>query len=184
MEKEIEAVKTILRYIGEDPDREGLQETPERFLKAWKEHWGSGYNKNIQDFNKTFTDGAEQTDEMIVVKNIPIYSHCEHHIAPIIGVCHIAYIPNGKVIGLSKLARIADMYSRRLQVQERLTNQIASGIEQLLNCIGVGVIIEAEHLCMSSRGVSIQGSKTVTSALRGVFKDESKTRTEFLSLTK
>lgn len=183
-QKEIEAVKVILKYIGEDPDREGLEDTPKRFLKAWKEYWGAGYTKELQEFNKTFEDGAENADEMVIVKDIPIYSHCEHHIAPIVGVCHIAYIPKGRVIGLSKLARIADMFARRLQVQERLTNQIADSILELLECEGVGVAIEAEHFCMSSRGVRVSNSKTVTSALRGVFKDEQKTRAEFLSLIK
>ena len=181
-EKALEAVKTILDYIGEDSSREGLQETPARFLKAWKNHWGAGYRQEPKAIMKVFTDGAQDYDEMVLVKNIAIYSHCEHHIAPIIGVAHIAYIPNGKIIGLSKLARLAEVFARRLQVQERLTTQIAQALMEELEPLGVAVVIEAEHLCMSSRGVEKQGSLTTTSKLLGCFADESATRSEFMQL--
>lgn len=182
-QKHIDAVKTILEFIGEDPNREGLQETPMRFLKAWSRSWGSGYEKEVSSLVKVFNDGAENADEMVIVKDIPIYSHCEHHIAPIVGTATIAYIPNGKIIGLSKIARLADMFARRLQVQERLTNQIADALEDELNCLGVGVHINAQHLCMTSRGIQSIGSTTTTNALRGVFKSNIETRQEFLNET-
>lgn len=178
------AVKTILEYIGEDPNREGLLETPERFLKAWTNHWGAGYAKEPSGVMKVFKDGASGYDEMVIVKDIKIYSHCEHHIAPIVGVCHIAYIPNGTIIGLSKLARLADVFARRLQVQERLTTQIADALMKELEPLGVAVVIDAEHLCMSSRGVEKQGSTTITSKLTGCFRDEPETRAEFMRLIK
>lgn len=178
------AVKTLLEYIGENPEREGLEETPERFLKAWKNHWGAGYGKNPKDLLKVFSDGAETYDEMVLVKDIQLYSHCEHHIAPIIGVAHVAYIPNGKIVGLSKIARLVEMYARRLQVQERLTAEIATTLMEELSPLGVAVVIEAEHLCMSSRGIEKQGSRTVTSKLLGCFKDEAETRAEFMRLIK
>lgn len=180
----IEAYKTILKYIGEDVEREGLKETPERFLKAWRESWGKGYSQNPKDVMKVFSDGAEGTDEMVLVKNIQLYSHCEHHQAMIIGVAHVAYIPNGKIIGLSKIARLVEVFARRLQVQERLTTQIADSLYKELQPLGVAVVIEAEHLCMSSRGIEKQGSKTVTSKLLGCFKDEAETRAEFMRLIK
>ena len=182
--KALEAVRTILDYIGEDSLREGLLETPKRFLKAWKNYWGRGYEQNPKDVMKVFTDGADNYDEMVVVKDIAIYSHCEHHIAPIVGKAHIAYIPNGKIIGLSKLARLADVFARRLQVQERLTTQIAQALMDELEPLGVAVVIEAEHMCMSSRGVEKQGSVTLTSKLLGCFADEPATRAEFMHLIK
>ncbi len=178
------AVRTILEYIGEDPDREGLQDTPKRFLKAWKNYWGSGYKLDPKDVMKVFEDGAANYDEMVLVKDIKLYSHCEHHIAPIIGVAHVAYIPNGKIIGLSKIARLVEVFARRLQVQERLTTQIAEALMSELQPLGVAVVIEAEHLCMSSRGIEKQGSKTVTSKLLGCFKEEFETRAEFMRLIK
>lgn len=180
----IAAVRTILEYIGEDPDREGLEETPKRFLKAWKNYWGAGYKMDPKDVMKVFEDGADNYDEMVLVKDIQLYSHCEHHIAPIIGVAHIAYIPNGRIIGLSKIARLVEVFARRLQVQERLTTQIAEALMTELQPLGVAVVIEAEHLCMSSRGIEKQGSKTVTSKLLGCFKDEAETRAEFMRLIK
>ena len=133
---------------------------------------------------KVFEDGADNYDEMVLVKDIQLYSHCEHHIAPIIGVAHIAYIPNGRIIGLSKIARLVEVFARRLQVQERLTTQIAEALMTELQPLGVAVVIEAEHLCMSSRGIEKQGSKTVTSKLLGCFKDEAETRAEFMRLIK
>lgn len=180
----LNAVRTILEYIGEDPDREGLEETPERFLKAWSNHWGKGYSQDPKDVMKSFEDGGEQYDEMVLVKDIQLYSHCEHHIAPIIGVAHVAYIPNGRIIGLSKIARLVEVFARRLQVQERLTTQVAQALMDELQPLGVAVVIEAEHLCMSSRGIEKQGSKTVTSKLLGCFKDEAETRAEFMRLIK
>lgn len=173
----------LLQYIGEDPSREGLQETPARFLKAWR-YWTKGYSQDPKDLFKVFEDGAEGCDEMIVVKDIPLYSHCEHHLAAIIGTASVAYIPSGKIIGLSKIARVVDMYARRLQVQERLTNQIADCLEEHLNPLGVAVTIKARHLCMESRGVEKPGAETVTSALRGSFRTESSCRAEFYSIVK
>lgn len=175
------AVKDLLRYIGEDPDREGLQETPARVAKAWKE-WAKGYGQNPLEVLKTFEDGAENCNELVIVTNIPVISKCEHHLADITGIAHVGYIPNGKIVGLSKLARVTDLYARRLQVQERLTNQIADAIWDGLEPLGVGVVVKASHACMSSRGVGIQGSLTITSAMRGVLLDKPEARHEFLDL--
>ena len=174
-------IKGLLAHLGEDPNREGLLETPARVIKAW-EHWTSGYNQDPLKVLKTFVDGAEGTDEMVIVKDIQMYSHCEHHMAPFFGKAHVAYIPDKRIVGLSKLARVVDIFSRRLQVQERLTNQVADSIQACLNPIGVGVIVEATHFCMCSRGVNKQGSTTVTSALRGAIKEKPAARAEFLSL--
>lgn len=184
-EKEIEAVKTLLKFIGEDPEREGLKETPKRFLKAWREHWGSGYSKTAKSVMKVFTDGSQDYDEMILVKNIKVFSHCEHHIAPIIGVAHVAYIPaNNKIIGLSKLNRLVDMFARRLQVQERLTTQIANALNDELQPLGVAVSITADHFCVKTRGIQDVNSVTTTSKLLGVFKEKPVVREEFLNLIK
>ena len=173
----------LLQYIGEDVDRGGLLETPKRFLKAWK-FYTSGYEKDAKEILKVFEDGAEDYDEMVLVKDIPFYSQCEHHLAPFFGVAHIAYIPDGKIVGLSKFSRLVDMYARRLQVQERLTNQIATAINETLAPKGVAVVLNARHLCMESRGVCQQGHSTTTSAMHGVFKDNPDTRIEFLELLK
>jgi len=172
----------LYAVIGENP-REGLRETPARVVKAWK-HWTSGYSVDIPALLKVFEDGAEKCDEMVIVKDIPIYSKCEHHLADIFGTATIAYIPNGKIVGLSKLSRVADAYARRLQVQERLTNQIADALDTHLQPKGVGVIIRARHMCMESRGICQQGHHTITSALRGVIKTDSSARAEFLGLSK
>lgn len=161
--------------------REGLRETPDRVAKAW-EFWTSGYDQNAADILKVFEDGAEGYDEMVVVKDIPIYSHCEHHLAAIFGTATIAYIPDGRIVGLSKLSRLADMHARRLQVQERLTNNIAEDLWTHLKPRGAGVLIRARHMCMESRGICQQGHHTVTTALRGVFKDQPETRAEFMAL--
>lgn len=175
-------VLRLLEYIGEDPSREGLQETPRRVLKAWKE-WAKGYNVDPAEILKTFKDGAEACgDEFVIVRNVPIISKCEHHLADITGIAHIGYIPNGKIVGLSKLARLADLFARRLQVQERLTNQIADALVTCLEPKGVGVVIHAAHACMSTRGIGVQGSITTTSAMRGVCLDKPEARHEFLSL--
>jgi GTP cyclohydrolase I len=170
----------IYNVIGEE-HREGLADTPERMRKAWQ-FWTSGYEADIPALLKTFNDGAENYDEMVMVRNIPIYSKCEHHLADIFGTATIAYIPNGKVVGLSKLSRVADAFARRLQVQERMTVQIADAINDNLQPLAVGVIITARHMCMESRGICQQGHSTITSALRGVFKTDHIARAEFLRL--
>ena len=174
-------IRRLLQYIGEDAAREGLLETPGRVSKAWK-HWCSGYGKDPKTILKVFADGAENHDQMVTVKDIPIYSHCEHHLAPIFGTVTISYIPDGRIVGLSKLSRLADMYARRLQVQERLTDQIADALFEHLNPKGVGVVIKARHMCMESRGVCQQGHHTITTALRGAMRNEADTRAEFLRL--
>lgn len=174
-------IRRLLQYVGDDPAREGLLETPHRVAKAWR-HWCGGYGKDPKAILKVFEDGAEKHDQMVTVRDIPIYSHCEHHLAPIFGTVTISYIPNGRIVGLSKLSRLADMYARRLQVQERLTDQIADALFEHLGAKGVGVVIKARHMCMESRGICQQGHHTVTTALRGAMKDEPDTRAEFLRL--
>jgi GTP cyclohydrolase IA len=177
-----DAITKLLHHVvGEDIAREGLLETPKRVIKAWA-HWTSGYGVDIPALLKVFEDGGENYDEMVLVKDIPIYSKCEHHLADIFGTATIAYIPNGKIVGLSKLSRVADAFARRLQVQERLTNQIADALHYNLNPKGVGVIIKARHMCMESRGICQQGHHTITSALRGVLKDDPLARAEFIQL--
>lgn len=173
----------MLQFIGEDPSRGGLLDTPRRVAKAWQE-WFCGYALKPEDVLKTFEDGAEKVDEMVIVKDIPVYSFCEHHIAPIFGTATVAYIPNGKIVGLSKLSRLVNVFSRRLQVQERLTTQVADALDTHLTPKGVGVVIKARHLCMESRGVNQQGHVTITSALRGVLKDKPEARAEFMSLAR
>jgi len=173
-------VRRMLAEIGEDPNREGLRQTPERFEKALR-YLTSGYR---QDPEKVLNGAMFSVgyDEMVVVKDIEVYSLCEHHLLPFFGKCHVAYIPNKKVVGLSKIARLVNMYARRLQIQERLTNQIATTIQERLSPLGVGVIIEARHLCMVMRGVEKQNSAAVTSAMLGAFRENKQTRDEFLSL--
>ena len=177
-----ELYESILRDIGEDPAREGLVKTPERAAKALQ-YLTRGYHQTLDEVvnNAIFESDNE---EMILVKNIELYSLCEHHLLPFIGKCHVAYIPTGKVIGLSKIARIVDMYARRLQIQENLTKQIADTLMDAINPAGVGVIIEAQHLCMQMRGVEKQNSVMITSMMLGTFRDHSRTRTEFLRLVK
>ncbi len=175
-----QAVRTLLLGLGEDPDREGLLDTPKRVVKAMK-FLTSGYHQSLDDL----LNGAifhENTDEMVLVRDIDLFSSCEHHILPILGRAHVAYIPNGKVIGLSKIARICEMYARRLQVQERLTQQIANALQGLLQPQGVAVVVEASHMCMVMRGVQKPGSWTVTSSMQGVFSDDARTRQEFMDL--
>jgi len=178
-----ENFKRVLQYYTPDSSRGGLVETPARVAKAWK-YWTSGYDEDAKSILKVFEDGADDYDEMVIVKDIPIYSKCEHHLADIFGTCTIAYIPNGKIVGLSKLSRLANMYAKRLQVQERLTVQIADAINEHLQPQGVGVIIKARHMCMESRGICQQGHHTITSALRGVIKEEHEARSEFMLLSK
>jgi len=174
------SVKKILEHIGEDPQREGLLDTPKRVQKAWEFMCG-GYKQDPMEIMKSalFTSS---NDEMVVVKDIEFYSMCEHHMLPIIGKAHVAYIPNGKVIGLSKIPRVVDVFSRRLQIQEQLTEQIADAINDAISPKGVAVVIDARHMCMEMRGVQKISSSTITSALRGLFKKEKKTKDEFLSI--
>ena len=175
-----ELVRRELELLGEDPAREGLLRTPERVARALK--WMTqGYGSSAEEVvgNGIF---KEEHDNMIMVRDIEVYSMCEHHMLPFFGKAHVAYIPNGKIVGLSKIPRIVDVYAQRLQVQERLTEQIAEGLCSVLNPAGVGVVIEAYHLCMMMRGVQKQNSKTITSSLRGAFREDPKTRDEFLRL--
>lgn len=176
-------IQRIIQYIGEDASREGLLETPARVQKALA-HWFSGYKQDAKSLLKTFEDGSESYNQMVIVKDIPIYSKCEHHMADIFGTATIAYIPNGKIAGLSKLSRLADMFARRLQVQERLTQQIANALNEHLEPLGVGVLIKARHMCMESRGICQQGHHTITCALHGVLKDDFSARAEFMALAK
>ncbi len=173
-------VQRQLALVGEDPEREGLLRTPERVAKAMR-FLTRGYEQRVED---VVGEGifAEEHRNMIMVRDIELYSLCEHHMLPFFGRAHVAYIPDGRIVGLSKLPRIVDVFARRLQVQERLTEQIAGAIEDVLAPLGVGVVVEAYHLCMMMRGVEKQNSRTITSALRGVFRDDARTREEFLSL--
>lgn len=169
--------KDFLQALDDDPNREGLEDTPDRFAAACKKLY-SGYNQKPEDVMRVFDD--ESYDEMIVVKDIEFYSTCEHHIVPFYGKAHIGYIPNGKIAGLSKMPRIVEIYSRRLQNQERLTSQIAKAMDDLLKPKGVGVILEARHLCMMARGIEKQNTVVTTSTLTGLFKNNMNTRSEFL----
>lgn len=181
-QKQKNIVLDLLEFIGEDVQRAGLHETPVRVLKAWRE-WCSGYGVDAKALLKTFKDGAELCgDELVIVRNIEFFSCCEHHLAPFFGMAHVAYIPVDHVVGLSKLARLVDVFARRLQVQERMTNQIANTIEEVLKPKGVGVMVTAKHFCMCSRGVNKQASDTVTSALRGAIREDPAARAEFLHL--
>jgi GTP cyclohydrolase I len=174
------AVRTLLRWAGDDPAREGLVDTPLRVARAWRE-WFSGYSLDPDAYLARTFEEVEGYDEMVVLRDIPFESHCEHHLAPIIGKAHVGYLPGGKVVGISKLARVVEAYSRRLQVQEKLTAQIADCIERVLQPRGVGVVIEASHECMTTRGVHTRGVSMVTSTMRGLFRDDARTRAEFLA---
>jgi GTP cyclohydrolase I len=177
-----ELIEKLLLEIGEDPNREGLKRTPERVEKALQ-FFTKGYAEDPQELlnNALF---VEDYDEMVIVKNIDIFSMCEHHMLPFFGKCHVAYIPRKKIVGLSKIVRLVEMFSRRLQVQERLTSQIADTIHQTLNPYGVGVVIEAQHLCMMMRGVEKQNSVALTSSMLGSFRTQQETRMEFMELIK
>lgn len=175
--------RRLLSSLGEDPNRPGLHETPARVAKAWK-HWTSGYGQDPVEILKAFEDGAEEYNELIVVRNIPVYSHCEHHLAPFFGKATVGYLPNGKIVGLSKLTRLVDVFSKRLQVQERLTVQIANTLMDVLEPKAVGVVIKCRHMCMESRGIRTPGEETITSALLGELQPNLALRTEFLALAR
>lgn len=180
-EQAMEAVKTLIRWAGDDPEREGLIETPKRVINAYQEFF-KGYTENPQEIiSKTFEE-VEGYDEMVLLKNMRLESHCEHHMVPIIGVAHIAYIPKVRVVGISKIARLLDVYAKRLQTQETMTAQIADTLNETLEPKGVAVVIDAAHQCMTTRGVHKAGTTTVTSRMLGVFKQDARTRAEFISL--
>ena len=174
-----DAVRTLLAWAGEDPAREGLLDTPKRVVEAYGD-WYSGYNEDPREFlERTFEEVAGY-DEMIVLRDIEFESHCEHHMAPIIGKAHVGYLPDGKVVGISKLARVVETYARRFQVQEKMTAQIARCIQDVLQPLGVGVVIEGAHECMTTRGIHKRGVSMVTSKMLGSFRDDARTRAEFL----
>ena len=175
------AVETLLLWAGEDPRREGLVDTPKRVAKAY-EDWFSGYKENPVEFLERTFEEVEGYDEMIILREITFESHCEHHMAPIIGHAHVGYLPRNKVVGISKLARVVDSFARRFQVQEKMTAQIAHCIENVLNPKGVGVVIEASHQCMTTRGVHKSGVSMVTSQMLGAFRKDARTRAEFLQM--
>ncbi|MFC0808291.1 GTP cyclohydrolase I FolE [Ensifer sp. P24N7] len=176
-----EAVRVLLRWAGEDPAREGLKDTPSRVAKAYREIFG-GYDLAAEDvLGRTFEE-VSGYDDIVLEKDIPFYSHCEHHMVPIIGKAHIAYLPNGRVLGLSKIARVVDIYARRLQTQEAMTAQIAKAIDETLMPRGVAVMIEAEHLCMAMRGIKKQGATTLTTTFTGAFKSEPAEQVRFMTM--
>lgn len=176
-----DAVRTLLRWAGDDPAREGLLDTPGRVVRAYGE-WFRGYREDPQaDLQRTFEE-VEGYDEMVILRDIRFESYCEHHLAPIIGRAHVGYMPTSRVVGISKLARVVDSFAKRLQVQEKMTAQIANAIQEVLRPKGVAVVVEAEHQCMSTRGVHKHGVSMVTSTMLGVFRDDSTTRKEFLTM--
>ncbi len=181
-QKEAEdAVRVLLRWAGDDPQREGLLDTPKRVAKAYRELF-SGYDLAAEDvLGRTFEEVAGY-DDMVLVKDIPFFSHCEHHMVPIIGKAHVAYLPNGRVLGLSKIARVVEIFGRRLQTQETMTAQIAKSIDETLNPRGVAVMIEAEHMCMAMRGIQKQGSTTLTTTFTGDFKTEPTEQVRFMTM--
>ena len=176
-----EAVKTLIQWAGDNPDREGLLETPKRVVNAYKEFFGGYESDPEQVLSKTF-DEVEGYDEMVIVRDIAIESHCEHHMVPFIGIAHIGYIPNKRIVGISKLARIADVFAKRLQTQETMTAQIADTINEVLKPKGVAVVIDAQHQCMTTRGTHKSESSTITSRMLGLFRTNSNTRNEFMNL--
>ena len=176
-----EAVKTLIKWAGDNPEREGLQETPKRVVNSYKEFFSGYDSKPEQILSKTF-DEVEGYDEMVIVRDIAIESHCEHHMVPFIGTAHIGYIPNKRIVGISKLARIADVFAKRLQTQEIMTAQIADTINEVLKPKGVAVVIDAQHQCMTTRGTHKTESSTITSRMLGLFRTNSNTRNEFMNL--
>jgi GTP cyclohydrolase I len=180
-EQAIESFRILLRYMGDDPDRQGLEETPDRVLRSYDEHF-AGYSQDpSQHLSKTFTEIGDY-NELVLVSDIEVFSHCEHHLVPFVGKAHVAYIPAGRVVGLSKLARVVDVFAKRLQVQEKLTAQIAGAIRDHLDPLGVAVILQCQHFCMCYRGVRKPGSWTTTSKLYGLFLSDSASRMELLTL--
>ena len=175
------ALRTLLLWAGDDPDREGLRDTPARVVRAY-EDWFSGYGKDPEEFLKRTFEEVEGYDDMIVLKDIRFESHCEHHLAPIIGKAHVGYVPTNRVVGISKLARVVDVYARRLQVQEKMNAQIAHCIQKVLEPRGVAVVIESAHQCITTRGVHKPGVTMVTSSMFGVFRENESTRREFLAV--
>ncbi len=176
-----DAVRTLLRWAGDDPAREGLLDTPKRVVKAYGD-WFSGYAMDPEDYLKRTFEEVEGYDEMVVLRDIEFESHCEHHMAPIVGKAHVGYLPSGRVVGISKLARVVEAYARRFQVQEKMTAQIARCIQMTLQPRGVGVVIEAAHECMTTRGIHKRGVSMVTSKMLGTFREDARTRSEFLEL--
>jgi GTP cyclohydrolase IA len=177
----MEHIRALLSYIGDDPDREGLQETPARYIRALAENF-RGYTENAEELlERTFGDVGGY-DELVLVSDMEVYSHCEHHMVPFVGKAHVAYVPNGRVVGLSKIARVVDVYAKRLQVQEKLTTQIAGALNAALMPQGVAVILQCQHFCMCYRGVRKAGSWTTTSKLHGLFLEDSAARMELLTL--
>jgi GTP cyclohydrolase I len=175
------AVETLLRWIGDDPSREGLIDTPSRVATAYSELF-AGYSQSPEEvLGRTFEEVAGY-DEIVLIKDIKFFSHCEHHLVPIIGKAHIGYLPDRRVVGLSKIARVVDMYARRLQTQEAMTAQIADAIETYLRPLGVGVVVEAEHMCMAMRGIRLQGSTTLTTTFRGSFKNDVNKQVRFMTM--
>jgi GTP cyclohydrolase I len=174
-------VRALLAYIGEDPTREGLLETPDRVIRAMREHF-AGYEQEPEEYLSKVFEEVEGYDELVLVSDIEVMSHCEHHMVPFVGKAHVAYIPNGRVVGLSKIARVVDVYAKRLQVQEKMTSQIAHALDSILKPQGVAVIIQCQHFCMCYRGVKKVGSWTTTSRLLGAFMNESDARMELLTL--
>jgi GTP cyclohydrolase I len=180
-EEAMDAVRTMIAWAGDNPDREGLLETPKRVIKAYEEFF-AGYDMDPEEIlNKTFEEVAGY-DEMIIIKDIRLESHCEHHMVPILGKAHLAYIPNNRVVGISKLARVVDVYGKRLQTQETMTAQIAESINKVLQPKGVGVVIDAGHQCMTTRGIHKTNATTITSQMLGVFRSDYRTRSEFMNL--
>jgi len=174
-----EAVRTLLRWAGDDPDREGLVDTPKRVINAYQD-WFSGYAIDPREYLQRTFEEVEGYDELVVLRDISFESHCEHHMAPIIGRVHVGYLPSNKIVGISKLARVVESYARRFQVQEKLTAQIATCIDEVLKPRGVGVVVDAAHQCMTTRGVHKRGVSMVTSRMVGAFRNDARTRAEFL----
>ncbi|HEY9080678.1 GTP cyclohydrolase I FolE [Magnetovibrio sp.] len=176
-----QAVRTLIQWAGDDPDREGLLDTPARVVRAFEEYF-QGYNADPQDILERTFEEVEGYDEMVLLKDIRFESHCEHHMAPIIGKAHVAYLPKSRVVGISKLARVVELYAQRLQIQEKMTAQVASAINDVLQPLGVAVVIEASHQCMTCRGVHKPGVSMITSKMLGAFREDDRTRREFLSM--
>ena len=180
-EEACDAVRTLIRWTGDDPDREGLLDTPDRVVRSYDEYY-SGYTQDPVDILRRTFEETDGYDEMVVLKDVEINSHCEHHMAPIVGCVHIGYLPNKSVVGISKLARVVDVYARRLQIQEKMTAQIADALDEVIRPRGVGVVVEAAHHCMTTRGIQKQGVTMVTSRMLGSFRTDPKTRREFLAI--